>query len=40
MRRRHVETKLFYQPRQTWRLALGEIQDQPRERRSVDDRVL
>ena len=40
MRRRHVQAQLLDQARQTGCLALGQIEDEPRERGRVDDRVL
>ena len=40
MRRRHVQPKLFDQARKPGCLALGQVEDQSRERRGVDDRML
>ena len=40
MRRRHVQTKLVDQARKSRSLALRQVQDEPRERRRVDDRML
>ena len=40
MRRGYVQTKLLHQRREPWRLALGQLEDEPRQRRGVDDRML
>jgi hypothetical protein len=40
VRRRDVEAKLLDQARQAGGLALGQLEDHPRERRRIDDRVL
>jgi hypothetical protein len=40
MRRRDVEAKLFDEPRQAGRLAFGQVKDEARQGRGVDDRVL
>jgi hypothetical protein len=38
--RRHVEAQLLHQPSQPGGLALGEVENEPRQGRSVDDRML
>jgi hypothetical protein len=38
--RRHIQAELLHQPSQTRRLSLGQLKDEPRESRGVDDRVL
>ncbi len=40
MRRGDVEPQLLHEPRQTRRLAFGQVEHQARERRRVDDRML
>jgi hypothetical protein len=40
MRGRHVESELLHEPRQAGSLALRNLQDEPRQGRGVDDRVL
>ena len=40
MRRRDIEGELLDQPRQTGRLSLGKLQNEPGQSRRVDDRVL
>lgn len=40
MGRRHVEAQLLHQPSQPGGLALGEVENEPRQGRSVDDRML
>ena len=40
MRGRHVELEHLDEPGQTGRLALGELEHEPRQRGGVDDRVL
>ncbi|HEV2035261.1 MAG TPA: hypothetical protein VGU71_13860 [Candidatus Dormibacteraeota bacterium] len=40
MCRRHVEAELLHQPGQPGRLAFGQLEHKPRQRRSVDDRML
>jgi len=40
MRRRDVQPQLVDQPGETWRLTLRKLEDEPGERRGVDDRML
>jgi hypothetical protein len=40
MRGRHVQAQLRDQTRESWRLAFGQVEHQPREGGGVDDRVL
>jgi hypothetical protein len=40
VRRHDVQTKLLHQRREPWRLPLGQLEDEPRQRRGVDDRML
>jgi len=38
--RRDIEAQLLDQPRQPWRLAFGQLENEPRQRGRVDDRML
>ena len=40
MRWSHVKAELLDQARQAWRLALGQVEDEARQRGGVDDRML